>query len=177
MIIFSVSIGISSEIHTVGQISAFAGVEPTSSHTKGDLIFRDEPLGPTRPSTFWSFKPSGPERPESMEPWMELLRPVLEHMAERELSGDLWRRLYVGSESKDGGSWFHLSAADLGLLWRAGCTLDIDGYDSDEEPSWIHRARTATYRMLGVYRRRAKRREKARVRARDARIAKAQASQ
>jgi hypothetical protein len=178
VIIFSVSIGVSSERHSLAEISTFTGVEPgRRSFSKGDHVRADEPLGSQRSRTFWTFQPEGVGEPESMEPWMKQLRPILEHMADQTLVGDEWRRLYVGSRSKGGGSWFQLRPADLGLLSRAGCSLDIDGYDTDYDPSRLQRVRTAMYRKLGVYRRRAMRREKARVRARDERIARAGAMQ
>lgn len=168
--IFSLSVCVYSETRTHAEITTWAGVEPKRGRSIGDPVDPLDPEGPKAKLTAWVFKPAEVAETESVEPWMEGVRPLLKHMSEHPFEGTT-RRVFVGLSNDGGGGLAAFSAADLVLIAAAGCRLDIDSYDSPTDEGAFQRAKGWVLAHTGHYERGAARRELARTKAREARIA------
>lgn len=130
MSIFSVSLSLWSQTLSVTELTAFAGVQPSEFHEKGELRSPGRQDGRVHTESMWDLQSTARHDTWTMEPHWATIAPVLESLASQD-GGDFQKRLSIGTNARSLGYAFDLYPEQIELLARARCGVWIDTYNGN----------------------------------------------
>jgi len=130
--IFRVGISLRSEVLSLAELSTLAGIQPTSSHVKGERIPTRAPSTRVHQYNYWRVDSGVEFGTWTLEPHWSAIAQVLESVALRP-DRDVETTLTLGTNSRGMGFAFDISPDQLTLLTRAHCGLWIDCYESNRD--------------------------------------------
>jgi hypothetical protein len=128
MSIFRVSINIATASHSLEQLNEYTGVAADRWLPIGEPVHDFDPTGPAREISQWHYSAPVHGDTEVLAPHLELLRPVLERMAEATLEGRSYGSLSVSLNARPNAFVFEFEPRDAVLIARAGLRIRIDAY-------------------------------------------------
>ena len=128
MSIFRASINIATTSHSLEQLNEHAGVEASRWAPIGSPVHDFDPTGPLREISQWHYDAPVDGDSELLEPYLVLLRLVLERMADEPIEGRVYGSFSVSLNARPNAFVLEIEPRDAVLIARAGLRIRVDAY-------------------------------------------------